>query len=190
MGKRLFSRGAARPVSTRNAQRDAAPAWDRNRGAGQTEVQKMNNMNELNKTKIGDLASEAGDNAASAVESAAERMKSSVLKGVESAKEAAVDRATQAQHAISETGQRLSDSLMAAAEKSSPDSMTSKTLTMAANGLSEAARRVDNVSLSTLATDARELARRNPMAAAALAAVAGFAVARMMRASSSHRDAA
>jgi hypothetical protein len=146
-------------------------------------------MNEMSKTKIGELANEAGENAASAVESAAERVKSSVLKGVDAAKEAAVERASQAQHAISETGMRLSDTLMAAAEKADPDSMTSKTLTMAANGLSEAARRVDEVSLSSLASDARELARRNPMAAAALAAVTGFAVARMLRAGSSRRDA-
>ena len=151
-------------------------------------------INEMNKSKIGDVAHEAGENAASAVESAAERVKSSVLKGVDAAKEAAVERANQAQHAISETGQRLSDSLLAAAEKAPADSMTSKTLTMAANGLSEAARKVENISLSTVVSDARELARRNPMAAAALAAVAGFAVMRMMRAGSSHgsrgRDAA
>jgi ElaB/YqjD/DUF883 family membrane-anchored ribosome-binding protein len=135
-------------------------------------------------SNIMDKAHQAGDDAAEAVESTAERVKNTVRKGVETAKDTAAERADQARKALSDTGHRLSDTLLNAAENAPADSLTSRTLHAAANGLSEASRRVENVSLDTIYADARELARRNPVATAAIAAVAGFALMRMMRAGS------
>ena len=68
-----------------------------------------------------------------------------------------------------------------------PDSVQARVMSAVAGGVSQAAHTLRDRSLSEMAADLRALAKRNPGVFAAGAAVAGFALARFLRASATSR---
>lgn len=99
-------------------------------------------------------------------------------------REGAVDRMDDARDALSESGERLAETLRRAAEEPAAGSMQARVLTAVAGSVSSAAHTLHDRSFTQMAADLQALARRHPGAFAAGAAVAGFALARFLRASS------
>lgn len=99
------------------------------------------------------------------------------------ARDAVAARADKAKAAVADAGSRLADGLRSAASDADGNSLQSRSLTMIAGGLQDVARGLNGQSLSTIVTDARDFARRNPALCVAGAAVAGFALIRLLRAS-------
>jgi len=103
-------------------------------------------------------------------------------------RDGAVERLDDARDALSDSGDRLAETLRRAAEEPVAGSMQSRVLSAVAGGVSSAASTLRDNSVSDIVGDIRALARRNPGAFAAGAAVAGFALARFLRSSSHDRD--
>ncbi|WP_309663735.1 hypothetical protein [Tabrizicola sp.] len=104
-------------------------------------------------------------------------------------RDSAVERLDDARDALSESGDRLAETLRRAAEEPVTGSMQARVLSAVAGGVSSAAHTLHDRSVSEMAADLRALARRHPGAFAAGAAVAGFALARFLRASAgSHKN--
>ena len=99
-----------------------------------------------------------------------------------------VTRLDEARDALSESGDRLAETLRRAAEQPVAGSVQSRVLSAVAGGVSSAANTLRDRSVSEMIADVRALAQRNPGAFAAGAAVAGFALARFMRASAASRN--
>lgn len=98
-------------------------------------------------------------------------------------RDGAVDRFDEARDALTDSGDRLAETLRRAAEEPASGSVQSRVLSAVAGGVSTAANTLRDRSVSDIVADVRALARRNPGAFAAGAAVAGFALARFLRAS-------
>ena len=103
-------------------------------------------------------------------------------------RDGAVDRLDEARDALSDSGDRFAETLRRAAEEPAAGSVQARVLSAVAGGVSTAASTLRDRSVSEMATDLRALARRNPGAFAAGAAVAGFALARFLRSTSRARS--
>ena len=100
----------------------------------------------------------------------------------------ALERMDEARDALSDSGDRLAETLRRAAEEPEAGSVQAKMLSAVASGVSSAAETLRERSVSEIAADLRDMARRNPGVFAAGAAVAGFALARCLRSSSQRRS--
>lgn len=98
-------------------------------------------------------------------------------------RDSAVERLDDARDALSESGDRLAETLRRAAEDPGAGSVQARVLSAVAGGMSSAASTLHDRSASQMLADLRALAGRHPGAFAAGAAVAGFALARFLRAS-------
>jgi hypothetical protein len=98
-------------------------------------------------------------------------------------RDSAVERLDDARDALSESGDRLAEMLHRAAEEPASGSLQARVLSTVAGGVSSAANTLRDRSVSDIVADVRALAQRNPGAFAAGAAIAGFALARFLRAS-------
>lgn len=103
-------------------------------------------------------------------------------------RDGAIERLDGARDALSDSGDRLAETLRRAAEEPTAGSVQARVLAAVAGGVSSAASTLRDRSASEIAADVRALARRNPGAFAVGAAVAGFALARFLRASSNSHD--
>ena len=108
-------------------------------------------------------------------------------------KDAVVDRASDtmddARDALGASGERLAETLRNAADGPDPASVPGRVLSAVAGGVASAAHTLRERNLTEIAADVRDLARRNPGAFAAGAAVAGFVLARFLLSSSRHQAA-
>lgn len=95
--------------------------------------------------------------------------------------------AATAQDALGATGDRLAEMLRHAAEAAESNSMRAHVLSVAATGVSSASATLRDRSLSEISDDVQALARRHPGLFMAGAAIAGFALARLLRAPVSRR---
>ncbi len=130
----------------------------------ETAVKTVSHAADVAKDKMRHVVSDATDAAATLRDSAVERL------------DGAVD-------ALSESSDRFAETLRRAAEEPEPGSVQSRVMSAVAGGVSSAANALHGRSVSEIAADVRALARRNPGAFAAGAAIAGFALARFLRAS-------
>ncbi len=130
------------------------------------------------KGKIASAAETVKDTAASV----ASDVKDRAAGVMEQARDSAMNKAGEARAAAVDVGQRLSDTLREAADRQPQDSFSARALTLMAGGLSDMAQKVDSTNLSQAMSDARDLARRHPVATATVAAAVGFALMRLIRA--------
>ncbi len=128
-------------------------------------------------------ASHAADVAKDTVRDLAADVSSQAADTAAAVRDSAVERLDDARDALSDSGDRLAETLRRAAEEPAPGSMQARVLSAVAGGVSSAAHTLRDRSMSEMVADVRALARRNPGAFAAGAAVAGFALARFLRAS-------
>lgn len=153
----------------------------------------------MNEKTMKDTVLEGADSAMKKVSDAAGVAKDTVLnlasdmseKAVDTAaavRDGAVERLDDARESLSDSGDRLAETLRRAAEEPVAGSMQSRVLSAVAGGVSSAASTLRESSVSDIVADIRALARRNPGAFAAGAAVAGFALARFLRASNRDSD--
>ncbi len=98
------------------------------------------------------------------------------------ARDAVADRAGHVADAVSDAGTRLADKIKGVADQAEGEGFSARALHLVAGGLSDAAKGLSNQSLSTLLADTRAFARRNPAIFVLGAAVAGFALMRMIKA--------
>jgi hypothetical protein len=136
------------------------------------------------KNKLEQTADAARDTVASAADAtrtAAQNMASDL-------RDAAAGKMDDARDALGDSGDRLAETLRRAAEEPGHGSVQARVLSAVAGGVSTAADTLRGRSVSEIAADVRDLARRNPAAFAAGAAVAGFVLARFLRASSRPRE--
>ena len=130
-------------------------------------------------SKLSDMT----DKATEKVRSVAHDLSAKASDAASAVRDTAVDRMNEARDALSESGDRLAETLRRAAEEPEAGSVQARVLSAVASGVSTAAGTLRDRSVSEIATDLRDLARRNPAVFAAGAAVAGFALARFLRAS-------
>jgi hypothetical protein len=147
------------------------------------------------KNKLEDTAHAARETIASAAEmtkTAAQDMAAQVsakaASAASSVRDAAAEQVDHARDALGDSGDRLAETLRRAADQPPEGSMQARVLSAVAGGVSSAADTLRSRSVSEMAADVRDLARRNPAAFAAGAAVAGFVLARFLRASSRQRE--
>lgn len=76
----------------------------------------------------------------------------------------------------------MADGLRSAASDAPDDSLRARSLNLLAGGISDMAQGLNGQNLGSMFQDARAFARRNPGICALGAAVAGFALLRMIRA--------
>jgi hypothetical protein len=98
-------------------------------------------------------------------------------------RDGAAERIEAGRDALSDSGDRLAETLRKAATDPKAGSMQTKVLGAAADGLETVAEDLRNRSLSQMSADVQAYAQRNPMVFAAGAAVAGFMLARLFRTS-------
>ncbi len=146
------------------------------------------------KNKLDETADAARDtvsNAADATKTAAQNVASQVSSHAAAAstvRDAAVEQMDHARDALGDSGDRLAETLRRAADEPAEGSMQARVLSAVAGGVSSAADTLRSRSVSEIAADVRDLARRNPAAFAAGAAVAGFVLARFLRATVRARE--
>lgn len=128
-------------------------------------------------------AAHAADVAKDTVRTLASEVSSKAGETVSAVRDSAVNHLDDARDALSESGDRFAETLRRAAEEPAAGSMQARVLSAVAGGVSSAASTLHSRSVSEMVADVRALARRNPGAFAAGAAVAGFALARFLRAS-------
>ena len=133
-------------------------------------------------------ASHAAEVAKDTVRNIASDVSSQAKDTAAAVRDSAVERLDDARDALSESGDRLAETLRRAAEEPVAGSMQARVLTAVAGGVASAANTLRDRSVSDIVADVRALAQRNPGAFAAGAAVAGFALARFLRASAASRD--
>ena len=133
-------------------------------------------------------ASHVADVAKDTVRSVASDVKSQATDTAAAMRDSAVERLDDARDALSDSGDRLAETLRRAAEEPAAGSVQARVLSAVAGGVSSAASTLHDRSVSQMAADLRALASRHPGAFAAGAAVAGFALARFLRASSAGRN--
>lgn len=135
-----------------------------------------------------DTIARATDTARDTARAAGTAVRNGAETALSAAKETVIDRADDARESLSDVGDRLADTLKSATEGERPDAMTSRVFASVADGLSNAADTLRQRSVAELGDDMRAMARRHPGAFMAAAAVAGFAAARFLRASSARRS--
>lgn len=133
-------------------------------------------------------ASHAADVAKGTVRQMVSDVSSQAADTAAAVRDSAVDRLDDARDALSESGDRLAETLRRAAEEPVAGSVQARVLSAVAGGVSSAANTLRDRSVSDIVADVRALAQRKPGAFAAGAAVAGFALARFLRASAASRD--
>lgn len=155
----------------------------------------MNANMKTMKTKLEDAADAARETASEAIETAkttaqnmAAQMSSQAAFAASTARDAAAEQLDHARDALGDSGDRLAETLRHAAQTPPKGSMQARVLSAVAGGVSTAADALHGRSVSEIAADVRDLARRNPAAFAAGAAVAGFVLARFLRASVRPRE--
>ena len=111
---------------------------------------------------------------------------------VASVRDAAAERVAAARDALSETGDRLADTLRRAAEKAAEKAdvaaIRDSVVAAVGSGVAATTGALRDRSMSDLATDLRDTARRHPGLFIAGAAVAGFALARFLSSSRERRS--
>ena len=100
----------------------------------------------------------------------------------EAALDVAASRIESAREKVAETGETVGAKLREAADADDAAALQARVLGSLADGISAASSRVRDLSLSEIAEEMRVMARRHPGLFVAGAAVAGFAVARFLRA--------
>ena len=135
-----------------------------------------------------DTVASAADATKNAAKNMAAQVTSRASEAVASVRDAAAEQIDNARGALGDSGDRLAETLRRAAEEPEEGSMQARVLSAVAGGVSSVADTLHNRSVSEIAADVRELARRNPAAFAAGAAVAGFVLARFLRASAYSRE--
>ena len=146
----------------------------------------------------GDTAREMAGAAADAVESSVETVKrkaadarAAIASGagaaLGTARDVALEKADAVRETLSDAGERLAATLERASTESPADLLPARVLSTVADGLSSASQALRDRSVGELTADVRALARRHPGAFMAVAAVAGFAAARFVRASATRR---
>ena len=135
-----------------------------------------------------DAARESLTSAANTTKNAAKTMaaqaSSQASDALASARDAATEQMDTARDALGDSGDRLAETLRRAAAEPAEGSVQARVLQAVAGGVSTMADKLHSRSVGDIAADVRDLARRNPAAFAAGAAVAGFVLARFLRASS------
>lgn len=96
-------------------------------------------------------------------------------------RDGAAERIEATRDALSDSGDRLAETLRRAAEAPDAGSLQTRVLSAAADGLETVAGDLRKASLSQMSSDVQTYAQRNPLAFAAGAAVAGFMLARLFR---------
>lgn len=100
-------------------------------------------------------------------------------------RDAAASKIEGARGAIADAGDRLADTLRRAADAPGAPALQTRALTAMSDGASAVAETLRERSFSEMTGDVKALARRNPAAFAAGAAVVGFVLARALRANNS-----
>ncbi|MCU0826839.1 MAG: hypothetical protein MUE52_05395 [Tabrizicola sp.] len=157
--------------------------------------------------KTTDAAAEAGDKVhALAAESrsrvtdalrvakdTAQDAQSAIVAGTASTlatvRDAAIEKADAARESLSDVGDRIAETLQRSSRDGSDDALKSRVMTTVAQGLTKASSTLRQRSVADLTDDVKTLAKRHPGAFMVAAAVAGFAAARFVRASSRRRMA-
>ncbi len=150
----------------------------------------MNTTVKTLKKDIEDGATAAMNTANHAVKTAKNTARALASDAADSAaalQDRAVEELDDARDALSDSGDRLAATLRRAITEPAPDSVQARVMSAVAGGVSQAAHTLRDRSLSEMAADLRALAKRNPGVFAAGAAVAGFALARFLRASATSR---
>lgn len=146
----------------------------------------------------GETAREMAGVAADAVESGIETVKrkaadarAAIASGagaaLGTARDVALEKADAVRETLSDAGERLAATLERASTDRPADVLPARVLSTVADGLSSASQALRDRSVGELTADVRALARRHPGAFMAVAAVAGFAAARFVRASAARR---
>ncbi len=130
-----------------------------------------------------ETVSTAAEMTKTAAHDVAAQVSSKVSAAASSVRDVAAEQIDHARDALGDSGDRLAETLRQAAEQPAEGSMQARVLSAVAGGVSSAADTLRNRSVKEIASDVRDLARRNPAAFAAGAAVAGFLLARFLRAS-------
>lgn len=128
-------------------------------------------------------ASRVASSATDSVREMASDISAQASDAMAAVRDTAKDRLDEARDALSESGDRLAETLRRAADEPTSGSVQSRVLSAVAGGVSSAADTLRDRSVSDIVADVRALARRNPGAFAAGAAVAGFVLARFLQAS-------
>jgi len=129
-------------------------------------------------------AKAAGESALHDLQDRAADLKSRATDAAATLRTQAEDRIAAAGETLAEGSDRLAQSLrQAAADDKSP--LRAQVLNTVAGGVSEMTETLRGKSLGALAADVQGYARRNPAVFVAGAAIAGFALARVLRASAS-----
>lgn len=136
-----------------------------------------------------DSASEAMDEGRSRLKEAKDAIVGGAGSTLAAVKDVAVEKADTARETLSDVGERLAATLQRSADDEDDDALKSKVLSSVAQGLTQASDVLRQRSVSDLAADVREMARRHPGAFMAGAAVLGFAAARFVRSSARRRTA-
>jgi vacuolar-type H+-ATPase subunit H len=146
------------------------------------------------RSRVERLVRKAQDTAASAKDA----ILADATATMASVRDVAIEKADAARDTLSEVGQRLAATLERAASEGTADkegkedkgdALKTRLATSVAQGLSAASDALRERSVTDLSSDVRTLARRYPGAFMAAAALAGFAAARFVRASSRRRAA-
>lgn len=116
-----------------------------------------------------------------------EALMSGASATVATLRDAAADRVDTARDALAQVGERLADTLHRVSAETEGGVLKARVMSSAAGGLASASAALRDRSLSELSSDVTALARRHPGVFMAAAAVAGFAAARFVRASSRRR---
>lgn len=111
-----------------------------------------------------------------------DRASDAAARATEAARTEAMGRAETAKSSLAQEGERLAQTLRRAVD-SGDDSPQARVLSVVADSVDDLTASLRNRSLNDLLSDAETFARRNPGLFVAVAALAGFAVARFARAS-------
>lgn len=146
------------------------------------------------KEKLATTANKARETAASALDVAAEagrtataEVKAHAADTLHAVREAAGERTESARDTLVDAGERLAETLQAEAQSAS--GVPSRLLNGLASGVTTVTEGLRGRTFGDLLADAQGYARRNPGTFAVGAAVAGFALARFLRASGNRMTA-
>ncbi len=160
------------------------------RDAGKAALRGAEDATAAAKRKAEDLADNARD-VAQSVKAAAQDKQEAITAGAGPAlaamRDAAAEKVDEAREGLSDVGDRLAATLQRASAEGQDDALKSRVLTSVAQGITSASDALRQRSVSDLTSDVKVLARRHPGAFMAAAAVAGFAIARFVRASAQRR---
>lgn len=152
------------------------------------DIKSMKNKLDETADAARDTVSNAADATKTAAQNVASQVSSHAAAAASTVRDAAVEQMDHARDALGDSGDRLAETLRRAADEPAEGSMQARVLSAVAGGVSSAADTLRSRSVSEIAADVRDLARRNPAAFAAGAAVAGFVLARFLRATVRARE--